>query len=610
MRLVVINIVAAFFACLPASGVAKTWGVERIAVEAEVTSDGSLHISEEITYGFSGKFSFAFREMPLAADESVSDIRVDEGRLVYVRSSSEEPSTFEVIEQRGRVKIKWYFSAGNERRTFRISYTLHGVVKRYPDVAELYHKFVGEEWDRRIGEATVNLRLPNGAERSRVQAWVHGPVLLNGTVTINHDGSVSMNVAPLPRQAYWEGRVLFPSDALSGVRMSADTPRRQTIVEEEREWVEDANRRREAQIASLEADRARRDRLQQRARTSLPVSIVIAIAGLGLWFAAFRRHGWPHQVRSFTARGEIPSDHRPAVVSYLMNRNVGGPAIVATLLDLADRGYFNIRETTWEKKTLFGRRTETDYRFERTEKLWKDLESYELELAEFLITEVGDVTGFSMSGLKKTASKSRGKFLKWFRQWIKSVKKVGETFSFYEAYPTRAMIGNVAVGLAMIALGVFFCLYSGSPAGVPAIAGGVIVAILTAALNRRTAEGRRLMLAWRDFRGHLKKISKALGPVNLQSHEWSRYLGMAIIFGMHKKLIPKLNHVGEGSATTAPVWYYGALGGSGDGLTSLADGLTTMVNTVSTTVSSASGAGGGASVGGGGGSGGGGGGAG
>jgi uncharacterized membrane protein len=609
MRFAFIKIVAVLLLCLPATSMAKTYGIEKIAIDAEVKSDGSFHISEEITYGFSGRFRFAFREMPLAADESISDIRVDEGRLVYVRSSSDEPSTFEVIEQRGRVTIKWYYHARNERRTFRISYTLHGVVKRYPDVAELYHKFVGEEWDLRIGEVTVNLRLPDGAERSRLQAWVHGPVLLNGTVTINDDGSVSMNVAPLPRRAYWEGRVLFASDALSGVRMSADTPRRQTVVEEEREWVEDANRRREARIASLEADRARRDSLQKRARTYLPLSIVIAIAGLGFWFAAFRRHGWPHEVRSLTARGEIPSDHRPAVVSYLMNRNVGGPAIVATLIDLADRGYFNIHETLREKKTLFGRRKEIDYRFERTDKLWKDLESYELELAEFLITEVGDVTGFSMSGLRKTASKSRGKFLKWFRQWIKSVKKVGETFSFYEPYPTRAMVGNVAVGLGMIALGGFFCLYSSSPAGVPAIAGGVIVAILTAALNRRTADGRRLMLAWRDFREHLKKISKALGPVSLHSHEWSRYLGVAIIFGMHKKLLPKLTQVDNDGAGTTPVWYYGALGGSGDGLTSLADGLTTMVNTVSTTVSSASGAGGGASVGGGGGSGGGGGGA-
>lgn len=605
MRFVFMRIIAVLLLCLPASGMAKSYGIERIAVDAEVASDGALHVSEEITYRFSGKFSFAFREIPLAAGESISDIRVSEGGRGFALSSSEDPSTFSVVKPRGRVKIKWFYRARNERRTFRISYTLHGVVKRYPDVAELYHKFLGEDSDRAIGQVTVKLRLPGGVEPSQVRAWVHGPVLLNGTVTINTDGTISMDVAPLPRWAYWEGRVLFPSEALSGVRLAAETPRRQVVMDEEQVWAEGANRRREARITAIEEGRAEREVLRKRARTYLPVSILVAILGLALWFLAFRTHGWPHSVRSLTARGDIPSDHRPAIVSYLLTRTVGGPAIVATLLDLADRGYFTIRETTKVKSTFFGRREEKDYRFERTEKLWKDLEPYELDLAEFLITEVGDVTGFSMSGLKKTASKSRSKFLKWFREWIKSVKKVGETFDFYEPYAKGAMIRNAGVGVVMIVLGAFFCFHSGSPAGVPAIAGGVIVAILTVALTRRTIEGRRIRLAWGDFHKHLKQISKGLGPVRLDSHEWSRYLGVAIIFGLHKKLLPKLEYVDKNGAVTFPVWYYGALGGSGDGLTSLADGLTTMVSSVTTTVSSASGTGGGASVGGGGGSGGG-----
>jgi uncharacterized membrane protein len=164
--------------------------------------------------------------------------------------------------------------------------------------------------------------------------------------------------------------------------------------------------------------------------------------------------------------------------------------------------------------------------------------------------------------------------------------------------------------LIAIGFGIFFSIHSQAPVGVPAIVGGLIAAILTVALSRRTIEGRRLLLAWRGFQSHLKQIAKAMGPVSLDSGEWSRYLSAAIIFGMHKKLIPKLNLVDESGVTTVPIWYHGSqLGGVSGGLTSLADGLTTMVSSVSSTMSSASGAGGGASVGGGGGSGGGGGGA-
>jgi uncharacterized membrane protein len=328
--------------------------------------------------------------------------------------------------------------------------------------------------------------------------------------------------------------------------------------------------------------------------------------GLTLWFLAFRRHGWPHSVRSHAARGEIPSDHRPAILSYLLYRNVGGSAIVATLLDLADRGYFNIRETTREKRSLFGQKTETDYRFERTDKLWKDMEPFELELAEFLITEVGDVSGFTMSGLKKTASKKRSKFLKWFRSWVKSVKAIGKTFDFYEPYDKGAMWVNGVVGAVVSGLGIFISIHSDSAVGVPAIIAGVLVLVLTLTLNRRTLEGRRLLLAWRDFKGHLKNVSKGLGPVTLHSQDWSRYLGAAVLFGLHKKLIPKLQLVDNNGSAMIPVWYYGAALGSTDGIGSLADGLTTMVNSVTTSVSSASGTGGGSSVGGGGGAGGGG----
>ena len=140
MRFVFIKIIAVLLLCLPASGLAKTYAIEKIAVDAEVASDGALHVSEEITYRFSGKFSFANREIPLAAGERISDISVSEDGLDYVRSSSEDRHTFSVVEPRGQVKIKWFYRARNERRTFRISYTLHGVVKRYPDVAELNHK--------------------------------------------------------------------------------------------------------------------------------------------------------------------------------------------------------------------------------------------------------------------------------------------------------------------------------------------------------------------------------------------------------------------------------------------------------------------------------------
>ena len=53
-------------------------------------------------------------------------------------------------------------------------------------------------------------------------------------------------------------------------------------------------------------------------------------------------------VESFAAVGEIPSEHTPAMVSYLMYGQIAGNALVVTLLDLANRGYFDIVESEGE----------------------------------------------------------------------------------------------------------------------------------------------------------------------------------------------------------------------------------------------------------------------
>jgi uncharacterized membrane protein len=194
-------------------------------------------------------------------------------------------------------------------------------------------------------------------------------------------------------------------------------------------------------------------------------------------------------------------------------------------------------------------------------------------------------------------------------EWIKQVKEHGKTFGFYEPIAVGPVVLNVFVGIAILGGGIALSVVTDTAAGVPAIVMGGVQALLSLTLQRHTVEGRRLVIAWRDFRTHLKNTSKALGPVSLSSGDWSRYLAAAILFGVHKKLLPRIEMIDEGGRAVWPVWYHGALGSSSGDFTALADGFSSMVTTMSSTMSSASGTGGGASGGGGGGSGGGGGGA-
>jgi uncharacterized membrane protein len=394
--------------------------------------------------------------------------------------------------------------------------------------------------------------------------------------------------------------------------LTGNAERLPAVLAEEKRWAEEANAQREAWIARQEARAQKREMMQARSRIAFPVALVFGLIGLGVWFNFYRRFGKPHDVESFAVVGEIPSEHTPAMVSYLMYRQIAGSVLVATLLDLANRGYFDIVESEEEKRKFFGGTKKVkDFEVTLTTDALTDLAAYEAELVSFLISRVGNGSSFKMSEMKKSASENQTEFRKWFTKWTKSVSEEGKSLGLFEPYPPAAVAINLIAGLLILTVGIILCVTSDSAAGLPAVIGGGLQAALTAALRRRTPEGHRLLLGWRNFKTHLEAIGKAMGPVSLSSDDWGRYLGAAIIFGMHDKLMPRLR-LADGGAVY-PYWYHPVLGSHGgsdlDSLAGLADGFSSMVSSVSSTMSSASGVGGGASAGGGGGSGGGGGGA-
>jgi uncharacterized membrane protein len=589
---------------------AKSYSVESIRIDAIVGSDGLIRVREQIAYDFQGEFSYAYRDIPLKPGEELVDVGVGEGGVEFERSERRSLRTYSVsrIDDRG-VRITWYYSAEDERRTFTVSYTAKGVVRRYPDVAEIYYKFVGEEWDRPIGRVDVEVTLPPSVERSAIRAWAHGP--LYGTLRILPSAVISLNVAPLPAGTFWEARIVCPGDAFGSLGLAAPEPRLNHVLEEETAWAEQSNRLRKEQAEWREAAAIDRERRTEKANGLLPVSILLGLAALGIWLQFFLRHGRPHAVAVHAAPGEVPSGHPPAAISYLVNRSVTGPAVAATLLDLANRGYLEVHETIIQSKSLFGRnKKQMDYRFDVVAKPLSELEPFERDLLQFVLNEAGDSNGFAVSDLRRAASKRRTEFRRFFRAWGKNVQAYCASLRFFEPYPVRAMVANGVCGGLIIGSGIVLSVVSLGYVGVPAIICGFLEVFFTVFLTRRTPEGQRLLFAWKAFRSHLKSVCRALGPVTLRSPEWGRYLSAAIVFGLHKKLMPNLRFDDGRETGVYPVWFYGVdPGGVDGGMSGLASGLSTMVDAVSTTMSSAAGAGGGASAGGGGGSGGGGGGA-
>ena len=108
----------------------KSFSLPRVAVEAELARDGSMHVVEHITYDFHGPFSYGTRPIPPGAYE-IADARVTENGQ-------------ELTSVGAPYNLQWFFSARDEQRTFDVEYTVRPGATVAPDVGEVYWKWVGD----------------------------------------------------------------------------------------------------------------------------------------------------------------------------------------------------------------------------------------------------------------------------------------------------------------------------------------------------------------------------------------------------------------------------------------------------------------------------------
>ncbi len=139
------TLLAASVAALALAGgvQAKSFDFPQANVDVVVEADGSLLVTEQLTYAFSGSFSGANRDIPLRSGESIDQVRVLESGRAFATGGcveigcSSPPGTFGVTRDGDTQRIVWHFSATDEVRTFEIRYRMRGVAVAYDDVVDV-----------------------------------------------------------------------------------------------------------------------------------------------------------------------------------------------------------------------------------------------------------------------------------------------------------------------------------------------------------------------------------------------------------------------------------------------------------------------------------------
>ena len=583
---------------------AKSYRITQVDMEARLQPDGGMLVSEARTYRFKGSFSYAYRDMPRGGRVTFDGFEVLEDGRPYVLSDSEAPGTYQVSATSSGIRVTWHYSASNESRTFEFRYRARDAVDRYEDAAVLYYKFLSEEWE--IPQSGITLRVvpPEPIPREDLNEWLHGPLWAESRIT--DDGEIIAECSQLPGRTFLEIRALYPPRIFPDARAKAGAVREE-IMTEEAAWAEESNRMRDAALRARETK-------ERRVRTGRWVTILLALAGLMGWRQIYMAYGRRPAIPQFIDKtSEVPGDTPPALVGYLLrNRMVAGRDMVGTMLDLARRGFVDLREETVEKKSFWGgTKQKSEYHWDLKRSHWDKnaagLHEYERDLIQFIF---GNLAGGEDSIPLETVKKKRRDFIKFFREWKKRVSELGEKEEWFDRDSIRGSYYSAALGAGMMLLSVGAAFLFGVWAIVLAAA-GTLVLVLSFTVYHRTAKGETEARHWKALQKYLKSDEfRALGRNDLLSRV-SDYLVYGVVLGMSTKfyrelaaVIPESEH-----ARHVPWYVYHGAGSRAFSPDAFGEAFSSMVVTTTSTMSTASGSGGGASAGGGGGAGSGGGGA-
>ena len=203
---------------LPA--LAKSYHIASADVTIVVEPEGSILVTERLTFDFDGSFSGAYRDVLLSGDQTFELISVGEAGAAYEPGGcawlgcSSPPGTFGLDEQADRARIVWHHSSNDEVRTFELVYRMTRIVKVYDDVADLQFQVWGDQWEVSADRVSARVVQPSGAAEGDVRVWGH-PYGIDGETSLGADGvSPDLEARSVPYHRFVEIRVVFPPDLL------------------------------------------------------------------------------------------------------------------------------------------------------------------------------------------------------------------------------------------------------------------------------------------------------------------------------------------------------------------------------------------------------------
>lgn len=481
-----------------ARAAAGGWAIERFVSDIEIRPDGGIAAVEVIDVDFGTlEMHGIFRDIPVryrwAPDPALE--RRYELVVQSVRDGGGAALPYQTTRDGSNVRIK-IGDAGRTvsgKHSYRIAYTVLGVLNGFADHDELFWNVNGGTWDVPASQVRATVRGPAGT--------LTGAACFQGAA--GSTTPCSATVEP-DRVTYSAGTKVF----MPGEQLTIVATLRKGAVPEPAPLLE----RRARGIGDF----------WDASPAIVAAALAVLIGGLGLVFRRWWTAGRDlREHQTIVPEYTPPDDLRPAEIGLLLDERADTKDITATIIDLAVRGHLAITEIP--KHGLLGKR---DWLLTRKAGDLTALRDYERTILD----------GLFALGETVTISALRRRFVGTLAQAQSQLYAGSVTQGWFAADPAAVRSGSAAVGaLALAAAGsATWLLGSTLGAGLIGLAGFAPAAALLAIaprMPRKTKAGAELHRRTLGFGRYLEVAETDRQRFAEREHIFSQYLPYAIVYG-------------------------------------------------------------------------------
>lgn len=493
----IILVLVAMIGLFPQAAFAKDFTIDRFTIDAQLQDDGSVNVTEELTYQFDGSFNGITRALYPKEGSEIRDLRAEEsGKTLKIDGDS------------GDYKI--HRKAEDETVVVELHYTIIDGVERHSDMAQFYWPFFDDRNETDFSNVTITIHPPEATE----DVIAMGYDAARGKATIEKDGTVLFNLGDISSGENGDVRVGYDEALFSAASLVSKDPIRSELKEEQ---------------AALAAAQARYDKGHSASGKVGPYIVggsVLVLLVFIIYAMRIIKRRKVEAERKYPEAYFVPEAvmSTPATIQFTTPHIEGAQVQTAAFLELLRKGY--IEKVDNDQFKVISRDTEKEH---------------ESLLIEWLFDEFGDGETFSFDNLEilqgdeLVVHDDVERFSLNQNLWESSVsEEVKRNEMKGNVKPLR--VASIIAGIALITPLIWFGVYGQLMWLFFTMLTAIAFILFGLLFSPKTVKGYGIMSQWEAFRNKLPEVSEVDLKEQLDDEQ-----KRAIIYGVGTNSLEKNN---------------------------------------------------------------------